>query len=220
MDFSAFLSKNIRKIGVFTLISALFLTFSACSPADNGKKEPINLTRSTYDGFTNEFINESIGMTFKVPNNWSILTEEEIVLEYLDNTVTAEEFTAWSADDIIQQPLIPDYVVRDENGKNNISVIYDNVELVTEGLNVTEEQYLQAVTDSIKYIAETNFSYDKDSKTLLSGQPFLVMQITSTADGTEFNQYMAVKKYGDFMAVITVTIFDELPIEDVWKMFI
>lgn len=141
------------------------------------------------------------GIVFEVPEDWTVRTDEELAQamglgsEYL----TGE--TAESAE-LAKLTTIYDLMCTAPNGKDSVSIAYENVAL--EGVpDATEEEIAEAVSNSL--ITGTTLGYEKvgiETRTLGSYE-YVVLIMSTEQYG--FTQTYYLRRVGDYCVTIIFT---------------
>lgn len=202
---------------VMAAVMALCMTACGGSEPQTEDRQPTSdvFVRSDFDG-RDVFFNNYTGITVKMPGDWYVATDSELVALFFDGQVTSGEFASWTAADYAKQQLVPDFIVQDLANGNNLIVLYENLTMLDGGSDMTEEQYIDTSEAVINAAGST---VTAKGTVQLCGMEFATITSTSQVNGAQVVQYQAVRRFGDYMAAITATDMTSMGESNFWMMF-
>ena len=164
----------------------------------------------------NIYTNESIGLKFTKPDKWTFATESEIANIM---NIAAEEF---DIEEMLEQgktATIVEFLAMDRTTGNNVSMNFENLEKSNSTL-ISEKKYIEYSKEKMQEQFKSHgyeFGEIKDAK--LGNVNFKTFEATCKYNGVSMKQQMYIKKYGSYMAVITITVVNGASVSDVENMF-
>lgn len=189
------------------LAGAMALSLVACG---GETKEDFKLLRGTYTD--NIYTNESTGISFTMPEGWSVIDDDELLSTY-GVDVDADEFANWTSEDFADAMVIPDTRIVRDNNTENMSVIYENLKK-TGGTKYTMEQYMNQATAQL-----SGYTVSEPTQTTVCGLDAVYVIAETTLYGTPVSQYLLVVRVDDYMTVITYTTIADTTVDQFLDMF-
>lgn len=144
------------------------------------------------------YTNESAGLSFQLPEEWTFSDDKDLASRM---RVSADQLSQPGTpfnENMAAIPSVYDMIAINTNGAV-IMVIFENLNLIADGLNMTEEDYMAILQASIEKMgAGFTFSEIVDAK--IGNQTY---KMTEVDIGVAAQQYY-VRKVGSHMVVISV----------------
>lgn len=177
--------------------------------------EDKEITRGTIDG--DVYTNEYLGFQFTKPSTWYYSTDEEMaaLMNMSVDMFLDERYKVL----LENNPAIYDMRASDAVTGSGIFVIYENLEK-SFATNITEEQYIDAVKRQLA--AADGFTVDMDDEVTvvkLGETEFKRVCSTMTAYGTKITQVYYIRKTGEYMASVLISIMGDYTLNDIEAMF-
>lgn len=154
--------------------------------------------------------NETFGVSFAVPANMIVYTDEQIAQSLNLGTDFLTEKTSYSAEDMekAMQGAMYDAILLFSDNSSNVSVIYEDMDKS----QTNEEQYLQAVANSLKSMEGMGYQTEEPTVQKIGETEFAVM----TAKTDQFAQKYFLHRVGDYMIefIFTYTDATQQEVED------
>ncbi|MGN6713784.1 hypothetical protein [Anaerocolumna jejuensis] len=215
---------KLRRISII-MVLVISMILSGCSKASNDKedvnkdngKETVNettvtekITPSAKEEFSvgkwndDEFDSSWLNMKFKVDDNWSIASDEEIsnlmgagaeVLSELKGT-NKEALEAAA-----KLKTIYDFVIyRQDDSTNSVMLLYENLTKTLGGTKYNEKDYLDVIKEQVP---KQQYKLVDESKDKIAGKTFYSAKF-SVNDGAAYQEYHCYK-LDDYMVSLLVT---------------
>lgn len=191
-----------KKIYAILLTLAIVSGLSACSKKDvQYAKEPENVTVSKGTWTEGVYKNEFAGLEFKLPENFTKATDEELK----------------SLNELSEGTYIYDMMCQNEKTGSNMIVMYEDV-LDSFGVaSVTAGEYLDATEEMME---QNGFAIEGRGKEMVSGKEYDTLHISVTFEGVKADQHSFVRKEGNYIISVIIAVMGEDSIESVMKNFI
>ena len=187
---------------------------SSTAPASSAVEEAMALGRGTWSGST--FTNTNTGVTVTVPDTWLMASDDDLAQNCL--SVDGATFTAWTEEDFAAQQIIPDAMAQDPATGNNFSVQYENLAVATGGTSVDANKYLEIAKAQLANTG-IEYTYNDVTTTTLNGIEYAVLPLDGVYSGTAFKQYLACRRWNDYIVLITFTVMDGTDASTFYGMF-
>jgi hypothetical protein len=186
----------------------------ANTPADITPSAQSGIERGKWSGDTYE--SAFSGIKFTLPEGWVAATDEEIAqLIGVTADVLSDE-QKWMIESS-KLTTIYDMFAQNPDTKNSVMVLVENLALSAGGTAVTEEAYLEAVTQQLAAVPNMKYSFEDTISTNAGSKTYLSVKCFEENNG--FTQYYFVRKQDDYMIGIIASIFDESDISTILEQF-
>ena len=139
--------------------------------------------------------NEFLGFSFKLPNKWSAVSEEELLsrMDLAEDLLSDEQKLAA---ELVKKQMI--YVMSATEPVNNgtLLVLALNLSLSPGGSAFTEEMYLDQVEEQLK-ATKLKYVLDARGEREIGGETYRAL--TAAIEGTNVRQRYYVRKKGDYL---------------------
>lgn len=221
-----------KKLFVIFLTAMLVVTFVACRDSDadiNGSIKTENEDTITEDNAEtdekelsighsegNVYESEFIGIGFKLPENWSFYTDEQMkAINNIAEDLVGEEYE----EEISNAKIIYDMHATDANG-NNVNI---NIEKLNAGsaLTYTEEEYINASIGTLEDIlsAIEGEATAKKTTVIIAGEKHQAIEVTCLGEQMALYEKIICIKIGQYMANVTVTTVGSDNTSEIVKQF-
>lgn len=165
----------------------------------------------------NVYKSDFTGITFTAPDGWTYLSDEEIA--QLANYSAEELFDEEFADAVSEMKTFTDMMVTDPKTGTNVNILYENLGL-SGNTELSLEDYLNASVEQMKtQMTGLSVKLEGSENVTLSGESYLRAQLSTSFSGVNMSQYLYMRKIGNYMVVMTVTITTGYELSDVEAMF-
>ena len=182
---------------IVTLILAVLMLLSFCSC---GTTPQITITRGTING--NVYTNESTGITLTIPDSMIFATDNEIAeLQNLSKDIITNGENIFEAAKLTS---FIDVMANDPYTGNNLNITYEDLSKSFSS-NITTQQY----TDLLKQqLSATGLSYTfgEVSEITLGGETYTKLLAQTEYMGIPMTQGLYVRKLGNYMIAIAITV--------------
>ncbi len=191
---------KLRRISII-MVMVISMILSGCSKASTPtSKEEFSVGKWNDDEFDSSWLN----MKFKVDDNWSIASDEEIsnlmgagaeVLSELKGT-NKEALEAAA-----KLKTIYDFVIyRQDDSTNSVMLLYENLTKTLGGTKYNEKDYLDVIKEQLP---KQQYKLVDESKDKIAGKTFYSVKF-SVNDGAAYQEYHCYK-LDDYMVTLVVT---------------
>lgn len=188
------------------MLLSIFIAFPACSDA------PAELARGVWDG--NVYTSGSAGLTFGMPDNWEHATDEEIsAIMGIDPENIPQAGQTFSKE-MLELEIVYDLVAQDMQTSTNIILMYENLTFAANGTKTTAAQHLNTLE---KLFSDIGYQFEGPYEEVLAGQTYQVLALTG--ENPELNQYYYMRKIGNDMLTIVISVDEKDAISQVVKYF-
>lgn len=156
-------------------------------------------------------------LTFKKGASWSFLSEEELseTMNSGADILDQEDFEQAMA----SMASVYDMMAVDSTTGNNLIVCYENLKL-SNSTAITPQRYLEMVEQQLSGQSSITFTAGEKTEVSLCGNTYLRGAYTMTYSGNTMSQYYYVRKLGQHMLGVIVTIADQTDISQIEAMFL
>lgn len=191
-------------------------TAKASAPAETPTESgtPAGLDRGTWTG--NVYTNAFASIQFTLPEGWVAATDEEIAAlmgQAADLFTDRQKWLVESA----KLTTIYDMMVQDPVTMNNVAVMFENLSLSPGGTKVTEEDYLEIVTNQLAALETMTYTFDEPSKTTVNGVVYDTVR--AVEENVNITQYYMVRKQDNYMVALIITTTDDTKLDDILAYF-
>ena len=200
---------------IFSLL--VMITVTGCSPKqekaeetpaveENIAEEPtveetVKFSRGSWDGDKKVFTNETTGILISLSGTYDVTSDDELAEAYLgDSTV---DLSSWTDADYEREINVPETQFYNPFTNSNCVIVYENL-LAENALSITEDGYLDIFLKNINDIYE-NIESSGPYDLSLSGCNYRTLDISYTTQDIPIAQKVAVRKTGNYMAVVVFT---------------
>ena len=202
-----------KKIIALLLILVLSVSLVACLDKDTDSDATI--TRGETVG--TKYENDVFGFTFTAPATWVYSTDDEVAA-LVGMSVEALGDSRFQAA-LDKNTAIYDMMVRDVVTNSNVLVGYENLKK-TLATNITEEQYVEAMKSQMSSVTGMTVKFpDATEQVKLGNTTFTKVVCQTTTYGVTMTQVYYIRKVGNYMGFVIVTINDGYSIQDIEAMF-
>ncbi|MBQ3394575.1 MAG: hypothetical protein IJG64_05415 [Oscillospiraceae bacterium] len=204
-----------KKLFCILLRAAFIICLAACSsnktepvqpaePAEQSQpeKEAVKFSRGTWNSDYTEFVNESTGLNIRPTSDFTVLSDEELVRNYMNGRDV--DLSSWTDKDYEEQISIPETAFVNYYNGNNTGVLYENL-AAEKALSISEDTYIKISTGKIKD-TYTDMVLGDIYDLTLNGKSYRAIDIEYTANNTAISQTMACRKVGNYMTIIVFTV--------------
>lgn len=203
-----------KKLSIVLAAIVLIAALAGCTPAKS-------ITTGAFNG--NAYANDFFGMTFKVPDGWTVASKEQMVDIFKagqemigSNDKDAEKKMELAKQKTLYFAYASKHPIDYAEGPNsNFNLVCENLGIA--GLVVkTSKDYAEAAIEQIKKSTEgTDMSYTFGDITTqkIGGLDFAITDATLTYSGVEIKQRLVCTIKNNYALTFTLTWFDdaELP---------
>ena len=157
----------------------------------------------SWDG--NTFKNETTGITFQCPEGWTIYSNEELAQNL---GIDAALFTEEGADALASAAVFADFMVIDTTTGNNISLMYENLDVTSPLAAVSLEEYADIVYAQATASSDATYTEGEKETRTLWGKDCILVPLYGSISGLDFAQYMVLFEDGPLVGLVTVSCFD------------
>ncbi len=197
-----------RIISLISLVAMLTLVLSSCFL--------IPLTIERGETTDTAYTNESLGITFTKPLNWTFYTDEQIA-ELMD--ISADMY---KDKDLIKSADITsviDFMAVKNGNTNNVNLSIENL-AVTGNKKITEEEYLEITKKNInEQVAGMSYTFSESKTVKLGEEEYLMIEASCNYSGIQLTQFIYVRKVDKFMVCVTATTNGSMEASDFEAMF-
>ncbi len=196
-----------KRIAVFALVLIVALgMFAGCAKAPK-------LERGTWsdDVYTNTFS----GVTYTLPEGWVAATDEEI--KSIMNTGAEAAGIDDTTMDIANMKVVYDAFVADQATGTNIIFSFENLKLSIGGTGMDEKEYVEAVKSQLTSVGNISYTTGDEYNKEVCGEQWYVLE--TKPDTGNMEQYYLVRRIGNYMANIIVTIVGGDTLDSVLEQF-
>jgi len=159
------------------------------------------------DAYSNSFSD----LAFTLPEGWTFATDEELEsvmgagseVMFGDDTSAAEQYALEST--------VYDMLAYAEGGSPNVIVMYENLTRYLGGSSMTEEDYLEQVSQQLADLEDMNYELGDVTDETIGNYDYKSMAAAVPDYG--LNQCYLVRRVGDYMMCIVITSPDEKPLD-------
>ena len=174
-----------------------------------------------YPGLIDEdiYTNESIGLSFTLPEGWSFADDE--IIEMMMGAgveLVAENGGYIDTADIV---AIYDMIAFNANTDSNIMVMIEALPLELEpGTELPDATvHLEALQERLEEMDVFGFVFGRPFVTTLSGQDFDALPVTVDINDTPTRQYYFVRIHNLHMITIVASLFEDITVEELIGFF-
>lgn len=186
-----------KRIAIFALVLIVALgALAGCSKAPA-------LERGTWndDVYTNTFS----GVTYTLLEGWVAATDEEI--KSVMNTGAEAAGIDESTMDIANLKVVYDAFVADQLTGTNIIFSFENLKLSIGGTGMDEKEYVEAVKSQLVSVGDISYTTGDEYEKDVCGEQWYVLE--TKPDTGNMEQYYLVRRVGNYMASIIITLVGE-----------
>lgn len=187
-------------------------TTPAVTPTPAGILDPI--ARGAWKD--NVYSNEESGLKFKLPDGWQVASDKEIaaLLDTASNTLgeQGEELV-----DTLMLTTVFDMMARKAGAGDTVSVLYVNMALFPGGSTMTEKDFLLVLQQLMAAVNIQDYEMEPPTTTELAGKDYVGVKTAEIKRGT--TQHLFLRRQGDVMTVIVVSLSEDTEIADVLSHF-
>jgi hypothetical protein len=198
-----------KYLALIGIVVGMLLMVSGC-----GEKDEVILTRGTWNG--NQFTNEKAGVTFNLPEDWVVSTDEEMAAMLGSGTeILANSDLGYSEEEIkksIELTTIYDFIAADSNGASNVMVIYENLKKQSSTRTMNEKKYIEFLSSQIE-AAGMGYEVGEVSELKIGDINYATLTVTLSMGGASLEQVYLVRRQGNYMINILITIMPESDLE-------
>ncbi|MBQ8623538.1 MAG: hypothetical protein IJ424_04070 [Oscillospiraceae bacterium] len=190
---------------LFALLVVFIVAFSMVGCADTAK-DIVNktLTRGTFDG--NVYTSEYVGIKFTKPDSWVFATEEEMN-SLMDAGADVMDQSDYQKS-LSEMLTVFDMMASDPETGNNINFVYENLKL-SDSVDITEDEYIESFKTNLESIADISYTFGEVETVTLGGVEFIKLNCDAVYyQVVSMKQAVYLKKVGDYMVSITLTLVD------------
>lgn len=146
----------------------------------------------------NVYTNDSLGMTFALPEGWEYGTAEDLE-EIQDN---GQEVTGMTDEELESADVIYDIYIYNSATGSSIMMMAENV---SDYGNITAEDYISSLSEQLQSYEDQGITYElKEPQTKTLGDTeFLLLEANAEYQGTAMYQcYGVAEKYGQMITII------------------
>lgn len=162
------------------------------------------------------FVNETFGIVFKVTDDMTILSDEQM-LEALGvgSDVMVEDGVA-SAKQIEQalQGTMYDVMIMFSDNASNVSVSYDNMDITCKGIYYDEEQYGQVLINMLGQMSSIQYDVVDESTIELGGKEYYRLKMSADYNGVKLEQTYLCRRQDNYMISIIISSQEGSQIEE------
>jgi hypothetical protein len=172
------------------------------------------MTRGTIEG--NVYTNESAGLTFTAPEKWTYYTDQEIAKILGTGADIIGESRAELSNETFKKINIYDMMAVEHATGTSVAIMYQSLAAADDGIYLYEVTYFDLLKAKINQVTlNCEFSNYTDIK--IGSNTFLAMTIIYTDSGA--TQYYYIRRTGNYMICIVVTIPQGVDIDSVMENF-
>lgn len=204
-----------KRIFAIVMAAVVALCLTACGGETAPQEVEVTsdvLVRSDFDGL-DRFTNSFTGVAVKMPGDWYVATDSEVVALMYGGEVTSGEFSSWTAADFAKQQIVPDFIVQDLANGNNMNVMFENMAVSGD---VSVQEYIGMLEQAVAAMGST---VTEKGTVQLCGMEFDTVITEGTTNGVPMVQYQAVRRFGDWMMIVTATDMTGMGESSFWMMF-
>ncbi len=157
----------------------------------------------SWDG--NTFHNETTGITFQCPESWTIYSNEELAQNL---GIDASLFTEEGAKELASAAVFADFMAIDTATGNNISLMYENLDVTSPLVDVSLEEYADIVYAQAAGSSDATYTEGEKETRTLWGKDCILVPLYGSISGIDFAQYMILFEEGPLVGLVTVSCFD------------
>ncbi len=175
------------------------------SLADNTSgEEEKTISRGTLNG--NVYSSEFLGIKFTKPDSWIYSSDEQIasVMNVGMDMLDANEF----AKKATELASVYDMMAVDSSTGNNISITYENLKM-SGSTDISYDDYIANLKNMMGNLsAITSVGFEEASTIDLGSQEFTKLAAHVSYGNVDCDQVYYLKKVGNYMAIIILTVMD------------
>lgn len=147
------------------------------------------------------YVNESIGIAFPITEDMSILSDKEIVQIYgagSDIIVKDELYTAEQMEEALQGTMC-DIMIRFPDGRANLAVVCENMDITANGNYMSEESYKTFLTAQLESMKSIQYELVSEEYVELGGKEYLAIEFQVNQGGMRVRQCYYVRQEANYM---------------------
>lgn len=189
-----------KKLISFVVCVVMTLALCSCSEREvNYAKSPEKTEVSRGAWANGVYSGDFTDLSFRLPAGWEILSDDEIATVSGDKT-----------------GLTYDMMCQNNATGSVITVIYEDL-LLSAGTNrLTEDEYIDTVSDNLSGMG---LSIVKNERVSLGKHEFLMLKAHGEGEGISLDQCSLVRKSGGYMISVIVTASNGDDAEELLKLF-
>jgi hypothetical protein len=199
-----------RKLAAFLALLMLAAAMAGCAPS-----KPFSV--GAFDG--NAYANEYFGMTFSLPDGWSIPTDEQIKeIAGITDEMLGKAGADLSKEETVYLAYAMKYPYGYADGFNpNMNIVTTNLGLYGFAVKSNSDFLGQALEQMKKQLEGTDMSFEfsEIAEQKIGGVDFAVVDSTSTYFGMEFSQRMLCTIRRNYAVMITFSWMGDDGIDDI-----
>jgi hypothetical protein len=183
------------------------------SPSPAGSTAPAGLDRGVWDA--NVYTNAFAKLMFTLPEGWAAATDEQIAAlmgQAADILTDKQKWLAESA----KLTTIYDMMAQDPVTASSVAVMFENLS-VSGGTKLTEEEYLDLVTQQMAALETMNYTFEEPYETTIGGAAYKTVQ--AYEETNKVTQFYMVRKQDQYMVILLITIAGDTKIDDILAYF-
>lgn len=166
------------------------------------------------------YINESIGISFPIAEDMYVLSDKEMMQIYGAGANIVIEDDVYTSEQMEQalQGTLCDIMILFPDGRTNLSIICENMDITANGIYMSEEFYMTVLAAQMESLDSIQYELvDKEEYVELGGKEYLVIEFVIEQGDIEAKQYYYVRREANYMIAFIASCYDgsEYMIEEV-----
>lgn len=165
------------------------------------------------------YVNESIGITFPISDNMYVLSDEEMMQVYGAGANIVIEDDVYTPEQMEQalQGTMCDIMILFPDGRTNLSVMCENMDITANGIYMSEEFYKTVLTAQMESMQSIQYELVNEEYVELGGKEYLAIEFAVAQGSVQAKQYYYVRKEANYMIAFIASCYDgsEYMIEEV-----
>lgn len=165
------------------------------------------------------YVNESIGIAFPIADDMYVLSDEEMMQVYGAGANIVIEDDVYTSEQMEQalQGTMCDIMILFPDGRTNLSVICENMDITANGIYMSEEFYKTVLVAQMESMQSIQYELVNEEYVELGGKEYLAIEFAVAQGSVQAKQYYYVRKEANYMIAFIASCYDgsEYMIEEV-----
>lgn len=193
-----------KTLAFILAVSMALCMLTGCSGQEKTKTPDFSVGVTTETAYTSEFSS----LSFTLPEGWDFATQEELetMMGAGSEAIYGEDPSA--AVKYSLASTVYDMMAYSADGASNIIVMYENLARYPGGTKLTEEEYLQLMSDQLTSMDGYDYTIGDTSSVTLGSYDYTSLVAQLAAGEQSINQQYCVRRVGSYILAICFTGID------------
>ncbi len=158
------------------------------------------------------YVNESIGIAFPIADDMYVLSDEEMMQVYGAGANIVVEDDVYTSEQMEQalQGSMCDIMILFPDGRTNLSVMCENMDITANGIYMSEEFYKTVLAAQMESLDSIQYELvDEEEYVELGGKEYLVIEFAVAQGSVKAKQYYYVRKEANYMIAFIASCYDD-----------